>query len=119
MGQEHTKQSTGFSTQIKKSMGFISTGLLLPSGNGGYSSIQGLIKDSFLLEKHQQEVLQQVYLEAVKQRVPLLATTLGIPRLAELPNYSRAKSASILDTYRYKPAHEITPTQQPLHLEYA
>jgi DNA segregation ATPase FtsK/SpoIIIE and related proteins len=115
IGQEHSKEATGLSVQIKRSMSFISTGLILPDGNGGYDAVLSLITDTYLLAKHQREALLNVYKEAVKDRIPLLATTLGVPRLAELPDYSKAKTASIEASYRYKPIHEIH--QQPLNLE--
>lgn len=122
VSQTHLSGETGISTAMRKSMAIIAQGFISPSGDGGYASIEGVIGDAnvFRSQSQREALFHLLYDQAVPQSErlsqPILLTTMGVPKIALLPNLAGIENLKI-ERYGYAEKSSLFPNQpfnQPL-----
>ena len=84
-------------------MSLAATGLLLPTGDGGYNSVLALARDHYILDEKDRNRLLPVVQKACDDGQPIILTTQGTPRVGVLKDYTGlADAVEIGHRYPYK-----------------
>ena len=90
--QNHREKATSIPPGVAKEMSLAATGLLLPTGDGGYSSVLGLARDHYILDEGDRNRLLPIVQAAQENAQPVILTTQGIPRVGLLKDYTGLKN---------------------------
>ena len=101
VSQTHLSGETGISTAMRRSMALIGQGRLTEDGDGGYASIEGIIKDANVFkDSNRRNQLMQRLKDAIalnEANAPIILTTMGNPRLGLLSDLSYIHTYKIED----------------------
>lgn len=97
---ETTADATGFKPDVLRSAVLISSGILHPSGNGSYESIQSVVGNHHLIKSaHCRETLRAVLAQGINQGMPLIFTSMGLPRVGRYQDHSQCRATSITKSH--------------------
>ena len=103
IAQTHLAGETGISTAMRRSVALVGQGRLTEDGDGGYASIEGIIKDANVFkDAARRNQLMQILKEAIsasaqQNNAPVILTTMGNPRIGLLPDLSYIHGYKIED----------------------
>jgi hypothetical protein len=106
IAQTHLSNETGISTAMRRSLALVGQGRLTDDGDGGYASIEGIIKDPNVFKdvyrrNQLMQVLKQAIVVSVEQNnAPIILTTMGKPRIGLIPDLAEVHRLKIED---YRP----------------
>jgi len=111
VAQTHLAGETGISTAMRRSIALVGQGRLTADGDGGYASIEGIIKDANVFkDAAKREYLMQCLRLAIAEsgNMPVILTTMGIPRVGLIGDLSHIQSYKITD-YKYLQSKMTSP----------
>ncbi len=100
VGQSHLSTETGISTALRRSTALVGQGRLTSGGDGGYASIEGIIKDANVFKNPATKNRLMKQLDqaiAVAGDSPIILTTMGNPRIGIIDDLSHIHSYKITD----------------------